>query len=81
VGGSWWRRYPIRTWILAPLLLYLTGACWQGYVDRQQTAPPTVPVAERTVGPWTFYGMVGLYAILSFGMIGGWFVVDRRRES
>jgi len=48
----WWRRYPIRVWILVPLLLYLTWSCFRGYIDRQQAAPPTAAVADTTVGPW-----------------------------
>lgn len=48
----WWRRYPIRVWILVPLVLYLTWSCVQGYIIRQQTAPPTTTVADTTVGPW-----------------------------
>jgi len=48
----WWRRYPIRVWILVPLLLYLTWSCVQGYIVRQKAAPPTAAVADTTLGPW-----------------------------
>jgi len=49
---AWWRRYPIRVWILVPLMLYLAWACVQGYVDRQPAPHPTTAVADTTVGPW-----------------------------
>lgn len=49
---AWWRRYPIRVWILVPLVGILTWYCVQGYVDRQKAAPPTTAVADTTVGPW-----------------------------
>ncbi|MEX2564351.1 MAG: PepSY-associated TM helix domain-containing protein [Cyclobacteriaceae bacterium] len=49
-----WQRYPLRTWVILPLLFILVGWGIQGYDKRniKVEAPPQSVLSETQVGPW-----------------------------
>ena len=48
---------------------------------EDESKPRYTNLARGPAAPGTFFGMVGAYALLSFAMIGGWLVYDRRPDA
>jgi len=48
----WWRRYPIRTWILLPLMFMLIWTAIAGYERRSEAPVAFIDVGRTQVGPW-----------------------------
>jgi len=53
--SPFWRRYPIRTWLMLPLLFIFLWWGIEGYNKRKVKveAPPQTAIAQTEIGPWT----------------------------
>jgi len=40
-------------------------------LSEGESKPRHTDLSTGPAAPWTFFGMVGLYALLSFGLVGG----------
>jgi len=50
---SWWRRRPLRTWLLLPLTALLVASVIAGHERRAAAPAAFVEVGEVRIGPWT----------------------------
>ena len=50
-------------------------------LSDDESNPAHTKLARGLAAPWTFFGMVGAYALLSFAMIGGWLFYDHRPDA
>jgi len=48
----WWRRRPLRTWIMLALTVVIIAWVITGYERRAEAPPPFVEVGEVSIGPW-----------------------------
>ena len=51
-GVPWWRRRPLRLWIMIPLTGGLLVSVFAGYEKRADAPAPPVKVGEAEIGPW-----------------------------
>jgi len=52
VDLPWWRRRPLRTWLMLALTAVITAWVITGYARRAEAPPPFVEVGEVGIGPW-----------------------------
>lgn len=75
----WWRRYPVRTWILAPVLCALAWSCAAACWARLHA--PALALGEGALAPAApaaFFPVVWTLALASSGLALLWLTLDRR---
>ncbi len=68
--SDFWRRRPLRTWTLLPLLLLLTVSCVAGYFERAL-------VGDYPTPPPSLALLVALFTLLTAAISGVWLWLDR----
>jgi len=48
----WWKRRPLRTWVMLALTAVIIAWVMDGYERRAEAPPPFIEIGEVAIGPW-----------------------------